>query len=52
MSAGQQYKFGPFYLDSSERVLFRDGERMTLAPKAVDVLVALVEPRGNLVYAR
>jgi TolB-like protein/Tfp pilus assembly protein PilF len=49
MPAGQQYEFSPFRLDSRGRLLFRDGERLTLAPKAVEVLVALVEARGNLV---
>jgi DNA-binding winged helix-turn-helix (wHTH) protein len=48
MPAGQQYEFGPFRLDGRGRLLFRDGERLTLAPKAVEVLVALVEARGNL----
>ena len=48
MPAGQQYEFGPFRLDSGARLLFRDGERLTLAPKAVELLLALVEAQGNL----
>jgi TolB-like protein/DNA-binding winged helix-turn-helix (wHTH) protein len=49
MAPGQQYEFGPFRLDRETRLLFRAGERMALAPKAVEVLSALVEARGNLV---
>jgi TolB-like protein/Tfp pilus assembly protein PilF len=44
-----QYEFGRFRLDSEGRLLFRDGERMLLAPKAVDVLLALLERRGAAV---
>jgi DNA-binding winged helix-turn-helix (wHTH) protein len=48
MSAGQQYEFGPFRLDNAGRLLFRDGERMTLTPKAVELLAVLVEAGGQL----
>ncbi|WP_141508290.1 winged helix-turn-helix domain-containing protein [Ramlibacter sp. WS9] len=47
MPASQRLQFGPFRLDAGGRVLYRDGERVALTPKAVDVLVALVEARGR-----
>ena len=40
------YEFGRFRLDADARVLFRDDTRIALTPKAVDVLVTLVESRG------
>jgi TolB-like protein/tetratricopeptide (TPR) repeat protein len=40
------YEFGRFRLDADARVLFRDETRIALTPKAVDVLVTLVENRG------
>jgi serine/threonine-protein kinase len=43
------YEFGPFRLDGSRRVLWRDGEVVPLTPKALDVLVALVEQQGKVV---
>lgn len=43
------YRFGRFSLNTAERVLLRDGELVPLGPKAVDVLVALVENGGRLV---
>src|SRR5215472_10564914 len=49
MEATSSYEFGPFRLDARGRLLFRDGERLSLPPKAVDVLIALVESRGAAV---
>ena len=43
------YHFGPFSIDSEARVLFRDGERVPLPPKAADLLIALVEREGQIV---
>src|SRR5262245_48726276 len=43
------YDFGPFRLDLAERVLFRDGQPISLTPKAYDLLVALVERYGRVV---
>src|SRR5437867_12690141 len=40
------YEFGRFRLDADARVLFRDDARIALTPKAVDVLLTLVENRG------
>ena len=36
-------------IDSDHRLLFRDGERVLLPPKAADVLIALVEREGELI---
>ena len=46
MTPGRQYAFGRFRLDAEAGLLFRDEERIQLAPKAVDVLILLVENRG------
>ncbi|HSE38699.1 MAG TPA: winged helix-turn-helix domain-containing protein, partial [Blastocatellia bacterium] len=42
------YGFGPFRIDPLKRMLFRDGEPVALAPKAFDLLLALVENRGRV----
>jgi TolB-like protein/DNA-binding winged helix-turn-helix (wHTH) protein/Tfp pilus assembly protein PilF len=42
------YGFGPFRLDAAERRLTRDGQPISLAPKAFDLLVVLVEEAGHL----
>jgi len=47
MAPTRNYQFGPFRLDAGGRVLFRDGQRVALTPKAIDVLIALVEARGQ-----
>lgn len=43
------YEFGPFRLDVSEHLLWRDGKPVTIAPSVFDTLVALVERHGRLV---
>lgn len=43
------YEFGPFRLDTSERLLLRNDRIVTLTPKAFDTLVALIENTGRLV---
>src|SRR5262245_42979130 len=43
------YEFGPFRLDPSGPLLFRSGEIVPLAPKALEILFVLVERRGALV---
>ncbi len=43
------YEFGPFRLDSAQRVLLRDGEAVALQPKAIDILLLLVRNAGRLV---
>src|ERR1700752_1313871 len=50
---GQQenlsYEFGRFRLNVAERVLLRDGETVPLTPKVFDILLTLVEKRGQVV---
>ena len=41
------YEFGPFRLDASKRLLFRDGELVTVTPKLFETLRALVERAGE-----
>jgi TolB-like protein/Tfp pilus assembly protein PilF len=43
------FRFGPFALDVADRSLKRDGERLLLAPKHFDLLVALLTHAGRLV---
>jgi len=43
------YEFGSFRLAPFERLLLRDGESITLPPKALDTLVILVRNRGHAV---
>jgi Tol biopolymer transport system component/DNA-binding winged helix-turn-helix (wHTH) protein len=42
------YEFGPYRLIPQERLLLRDGEPVTLTPKAFETLVALVRRAGHL----
>ncbi len=46
------YEFGPYTLDVQERTLSNAGRSVALAPKAHDVLVALVRRAGTLVTKR
>ena len=46
---GEVYEFGPYALDVGERRLCRAGQVVPLAPKAHDLLVALVRRAGTLV---
>jgi len=48
-SAGHFYEFGPFRVDVANLRLFRDGQPLSLAPKAVETLIALVQHAGQLV---
>ena len=43
------YEFGPFRLETLSRRLLRDGEPVSLMPKAYETLVILVENHGNIV---
>ena len=42
-------EFGPFRLDPLKRVLFRNGEAVSITPKAFDLLLALVESDSEVV---
>jgi DNA-binding winged helix-turn-helix (wHTH) protein len=52
MSIRELYEFGEFTLDASERRLSNSGQSIALAPKAHDLLVALVRNAGRLVTKR
>ena len=41
--------FGSFVLDRSERILKRDGEMVSVPPKALSLLLVLLENRGQIV---
>jgi DNA-binding winged helix-turn-helix (wHTH) protein len=49
MVAGRLFEFGVFRLDPTERLLFRSDQHVPLPPKALDVLVLLVERRNHVV---
>jgi DNA-binding winged helix-turn-helix (wHTH) protein/tetratricopeptide (TPR) repeat protein len=42
-------RFGPFRLDPAKRVLWRGDEVVPLAPRALDLLIALAEQQGDVV---
>lgn len=42
------YQFGPFVVDAFERVLLKDGQHVSLTPKAFDTLIVLVQSSGRL----
>src|SRR5215467_6850276 len=44
----RSYQFGPFRLDAGQRLFERDGERIPLAPKVFDTLLAMVERPGEV----
>jgi DNA-binding winged helix-turn-helix (wHTH) protein len=46
------YEFGPFRLSAAQRVLSREGEVISLAPKTMDILLVLVRRAGELVLPR
>jgi TolB-like protein len=43
------YEFGPFCVDPARSLLLRSGEPVTLTPKAFEILVVLLEHRGDIV---
>ena len=42
------YEFGPFRIDTKNRLLFRDGQPIPLKPKVVDTLLVLIENSGRV----
>jgi Tol biopolymer transport system component/DNA-binding winged helix-turn-helix (wHTH) protein len=46
--APQYYEFGPFRLDPTQRLLLREGQPIPLPPRVMDVLLVLVESRGQV----
>jgi TolB-like protein/Flp pilus assembly protein TadD len=49
MATRGQFEFGPYHLDADGHALFRNGDRVHLTPKALDVLITLVTAQGNAV---
>jgi DNA-binding winged helix-turn-helix (wHTH) protein/Flp pilus assembly protein TadD len=43
------YEFGPFRLDSERELLFREGEPVPIAPKAIQILLVLIHRNKQLV---
>lgn len=43
------YEFEDFRLDAAHKLLYRSGTQVSLTPKAVETLIALVERRGEVV---
>ena len=43
------YEFGPFRVDALKRVLWRNGEPVSLTSKSLDTLLVLVAHRGEIV---
>ena len=52
MTGQEVCEFGEFKLDAPERLLSRESHAIALAPKAYDVLLALVRSAGRLVTKR
>ena len=48
----QFYEFGQFRIDVAERLLLRHGTPLSLAPKAFDILLTLVQQRGHVLEKR
>src|SRR5690606_41647303 len=49
MNAGCVFEFDQYRLDISQRLLYRNGERLHLTPKLFDTLALLVERQGQIV---
>ncbi len=43
------FEFGEFRLDAAHKLLYRGGTQVSLTPKAVETLAALVESRGEVI---
>ena len=48
-SQNLNYEFGPYHLNLSSRRLTREGEKISLTPKAAEILTLLVTNAGRLV---
>ncbi len=49
MPHSPRFEFGPFQLDLNDRLLTREGEVISLRPKATEILVRLVKNAGQLI---
>ena len=45
----ERYRFGSFELELDERRLLKDGDAISLRPRAFDLLATLVDRAGHLV---
>src|SRR5689334_6601554 len=43
------YRIGKYTVDTGQRVLLRDGDVVSIAPKAVDTLIVLIQHAGEVV---
>ena len=43
------FEFGPFQLDGAKRALYRNGDYFAVTPKALEILLVLVEDAGHIV---
>ena len=43
------YEFEEFRLDATHKLLYRNGEQISLTPKAVETLIALIEGQGKVI---
>ncbi len=43
------YSFGPFFLDSAERIFSKDGVPLQISPRAFDTLLLLVDRASHLI---
>jgi TolB-like protein len=48
-ASNNSYRFGPYRLDVTQRVLLRDGKPVSLTLKAFDTLIVLVQKQGHVV---
>ena len=48
ISGEQFYEFGDFRIDVANRLLFQDGQALSLTPKTVETLIALVRSKGEV----
>jgi DNA-binding winged helix-turn-helix (wHTH) protein/tetratricopeptide (TPR) repeat protein len=46
--SSRYYEFGPFRVDTAKRVLLREGQPVSLSPKAFDTLLMLVQHAGEV----
>ena len=48
LNTGQFYEFGPFVLDTTQHLLLREGNPVSLTPKTYDLLLILLENSGRM----
>ena len=48
LTARQLYRFGPYRLDATDRLLYKDDQPVALPPKVMDTLLLLVTSNGRV----